>query len=366
MAENSTSNNPFALNDGTNMYNVGTPSITDDMVDDSLMGTVGFTANETTLNDPTLNQAFMDITTSPMTTSQYDTTGVGYDASQAAGLDFNVNKNMNVQDQLAGIIAAESPLMQQAQTRSQQKMNERGLLNSSMAIGAGQSALYDYALPIAQQDAKSAQDREMFKVEQANAIELANVNAMNRALEFEEALKQEGGLANLAALNRASEIDFTNTSDVFKYLYGENVRMEMFNADKRQEANMYAADIANKFTLAQLEQSFESRIASADAQLKTQLQSIDAVTRESLAQTEADFKLLMQTTSSAGDAFQQTLANINELTQNPDLDATSLNAAIGQQLTNLQTSLTVFEALNPVIEGLAELLDLSDYETTTT
>jgi hypothetical protein len=139
--------------------------------------------------------------------------------------------------------------------------------------------------------------------------------------------------------------------------------MEMFNADKRQEASMYVADTANKFTMAQLEQDFEAKIASADAQVKTQLQQIDAVTRVTLATTEAEFKQLMQTTSSAGDAFQQTLATISELTQNTDLDADALQAAIGQQLNQLQLSLTVFEALNPVVTGLADLLDLSEYET---
>ena len=126
------------------------------------------------------------------------------------------------------------------------------------------------------------------------------MNAKNRAAEFEEAMKQEGGLANLAALNRASEIDFTNKSDVFKFLYSEMADMAMFDADKRQEANMYASDIANKFTLSQLEQAFEAKIASADIESKTRLQQIDAVTRTTLATTEADFKQLMQTTSSAG------------------------------------------------------------------
>ena len=78
-----------------------------------------------------------------------------------------------------------------------------------------------------------------------------------RAMEFEQALKQEGGLANLAALNRASEFDLTNTSDVFKFLYSEMADMAMFDADKRQEAGMYIADVANKFTLAELEQTLK-------------------------------------------------------------------------------------------------------------
>ncbi len=351
---NSTSNNVFAL-EGSD--------ITTDMLDTSESAAIGFTANQTSLNDPTFNENAMDLMTSSMPVSTYDTANVGYSAEQATGFDYNVSNNQTVANQLQGIIAAESPLMQQAQTRSMQGMNERGLLNSSMAVGAGQSALYDAALPIAQADAETRFLGEQFKAEQKNAIELANMNAKNRAKEFEKAMEQEGGLANLAALNNASQFDLTNQADVFKFLYGENVRMEMFNADKRQEASMYVADTANKFTMAQLEQDFEAKIASADAQVKTQLQQIDAVTRVTLATTEAEFKQLMQTTSSAGDAFQQTLATISELTQNTDLDADALQAAIGQQLNQLQLSLTVFEALNPVVTGLADLLDLSEYET---
>ena len=45
--------------------------------------------------------------------------------------------------------AKDNPLLQQARTRAAQKMNGMGLMNSSMAIGAGESAMYDAAMPIA-------------------------------------------------------------------------------------------------------------------------------------------------------------------------------------------------------------------------
>lgn len=66
---------------------------------------------------------------------------------------WNVTGNQTVQGQVKNIIDANSPLMQQAETRSLQQMNGRGLINSSMAVGAGQAALYDAAMPMAASDA---------------------------------------------------------------------------------------------------------------------------------------------------------------------------------------------------------------------
>lgn len=54
------------------------------------------------------------------------------------------------------LISQDSPLMQQAAARAAAKMNERGLLNSSQAVSAGQAAVLDAAVPIATADASSA------------------------------------------------------------------------------------------------------------------------------------------------------------------------------------------------------------------
>ena len=84
--------------------------------------------------------------------------------------------------------------MQQAENRAMRKMNERGLLNSSMAVGAGQAALYDYAAPIAQTDAGIYADAAAMNTETKNRMELSNQAAKNRAYEFGAAMSQEGGL----------------------------------------------------------------------------------------------------------------------------------------------------------------------------
>ena len=68
---------------------------------------------------------------------------------------WDVQPNETVRSQLQQIIADDSPLMQQARTRALQTANSRGLLNSSMAMTAADSAMYDAAMPIATQDAST-------------------------------------------------------------------------------------------------------------------------------------------------------------------------------------------------------------------
>ena len=116
----------------------------------------------------------------PATTSTYNPTSTfaeGFDASTygASGYNagnykpeiydstnWNTNPSQMVQGQLTNIIASDSPLIQQAKTGALQQMNQRGLINSSMAIGAGQDAVIRNALPIAQQDATTNANSAQF------------------------------------------------------------------------------------------------------------------------------------------------------------------------------------------------------------
>lgn len=82
------------------------------------------------------------------------TTGINLSQLQGAN-SWGVQPNETVRSQLQQIIADDSPLMQQARTRALQTANSRGLLNSSMAMTAADSAMYDEAMPIATQDAST-------------------------------------------------------------------------------------------------------------------------------------------------------------------------------------------------------------------
>lgn len=105
-------------------------------------------------------------------------TGINLSQVQQAQ-QWSVQPNQTVQNQLQQIIANDSPLMQQARARALQQANERGLLNSSMAVTAGQSAVLDAAMPIAQQDASTFADAAKFNTGEVNTFARDN-NAFTR------------------------------------------------------------------------------------------------------------------------------------------------------------------------------------------
>lgn len=101
-----------------------------------------------------------------------------------------------VSDEVSKIIAEDSPLMQQARTRGLQSMAPRGLVNSSMAIGAADSAMYDAAVPIAQQNAAAKNTL----LGQSNTIRYETA-AQNHAAARETALKELDNAFKAASQN---------------------------------------------------------------------------------------------------------------------------------------------------------------------
>lgn len=106
-------------------------------------------------------------------TKKPPTTGINL--SQLQGMTrWDVAPNETVRSQLQQIIADDSPLMQQARARALQTANTRGLLNSSMAMTAADSAMYDAAMPIATQDAATYARAGEFNANTANTFSRDN------------------------------------------------------------------------------------------------------------------------------------------------------------------------------------------------
>lgn len=118
--------------------------------------------------------------------------------SQSGGTGFNkweVTPPQTVQQQAAGIVAADGSLMQQARGRAMQQMNERGLVNSTLAIQAGQDAVLDRAIQIAQQDAATNAEAAKFNAGQSNAWTLAQQELAEKASQFTRELASKYDLA---------------------------------------------------------------------------------------------------------------------------------------------------------------------------
>jgi hypothetical protein len=234
-------------------------------------------------------------------------------AQQASVNKWNVDAPQTVQGQISGIIAQNSPLMQQAQSTALDQMNQRGLLNSSMAIGAGQQAVYNAAMPIAQADAATYAKSAGFNADAANTIGVSNTAAQNQALEANAARTQQASLANQQSLNA--------------------------NVGK------------------QMDEAFQAATANVDNATKLQLQTIDANTRISLSNTEASNKAILQSSAAASDLYKQTSVNIANIMSNKDMDPTYKQQLINQQMNVLQNGLFVQGKFAPL--DLSKLVDFS-------
>ena len=101
--------------------------------------------------------------------------GGGAPAGESGPALVTVDPNMTVQGQIKDILDPNSPLMKQAETQALQEMNERGLVNSSMAVGAAQDAMIQNALPIAQQDASTMFTAEVQNANTINQFQMAEL-----------------------------------------------------------------------------------------------------------------------------------------------------------------------------------------------
>jgi hypothetical protein len=279
----------------------------------------------------------------------------GYNANQAATTNWNVTAPQTVQSQVQGIIASNSPLMQQAQTGALQQMNQRGLMNSSMAVGAAQDAVIRQALPIAQQDAQTYSRSGEFNANAANQMAQFNTGAENTARQFGASASNQASLANQAAQNTAAQFTAGASNQAALSNQAAQNTAAQFTAGAANTASQQYAQSLNATVNKMMDQSMQIALANADANTKIELQNIDAQTRKDLAATEAAYKNQMQASASANEIFQQVSKNIADLMANSDLEVDAKQAAVTAQKNYLQSALNVLSTTSG-IPGLKNLI----------
>ena len=177
-----------------------------------------------------------------------------------------------IQGQLTGIMDTAHPIMQRARTRARQEAQDRGLLNSTLAVQAAEGAVLDRAIPIAQYDA-GVHEREATD----------NQVATNRSREYFAAERNLAGRDNQAAFNRALE----------------------YNAEAANLAAQGNMDAATKVIMADLEAQTRMRVAR-----------LDAATKRSVTQMEHKHQRILQTQLAAKDTFNQVANNIAHIEVN--------------------------------------------------
>lgn len=192
-----------------------------------------------------------------------------------------------VSGQLNTLLSSGSPYVERAKAGALETANSRGLINSSMAAGAGEAAAIDAAMPIATAD--------------------ANV------------------YGTVAGTNQTT----TNAA-------------KTFNAGATNTSNLQTAQAANT-----------SGLQAQAGEIQTGLQELKGTQATQLANIEAQYKELMQTSASASSTFSQTSKNINDILNDPNTSVAQKQNALNNQSSLLQSSMSIIGAIaNVDLTGL--------------
>lgn len=146
---------------------------------------------------------------------------------------WNVTKDQTVQGQIENVINKDSPLMQLAATKGAQQANARGLLNSSMGIGAAQDSVIAAATPIAQADADVNARAAGYNADTSNTFAKVNQAATNDASSF-----------GAQAINRANEFNATNQMTQQQSLFDANVKASLAQIDNEAQLDRQTQAVA--------------------------------------------------------------------------------------------------------------------------
>ena len=221
-------------------------------------------------------------------------------AQVATPTQWNVTAPQTVQGQIKDIINPNSPIMQQARTGALEQMNSRGLVNSSMAITAGDDAAYRAAIPIATADASTYAKSASYNADAQNQVNLANAQYANQA-----------GQSNLSANTQTS--------------------IAKMNDDTQKQ-------------LSTLDAATRTNIAKMNDDTQKQLSTLDVATRTNLQTLQNENQVLLNTNSQASSLFSNATSALNNIAMSTTMDGPTKQDASAQVWSNLQAQIKVLSA----------------------
>lgn len=225
---------------------------------------------------------------------------------QAQASTWTPTADATVSGQFNKITAAGSPLMDMAETQAKQQQAQKGLLNSSMAITAGQQAAYGAALPMAQQDASTYARSQSENASALTSTSQFNANQQNQATAQQNQAGTQGFLnqQEIAANKALQEAQF-----------GQQTKLQATELDataKRQQAELSAQAQRQADQIKAEAEAQNRQLTAAEQQQIRDLEAQAARQTASFAQEKAmqDAANKFTTTRDAA-LFQQDLQRIN-------------------------------------------------------
>ena len=307
--------------------------------------------------------------------------------TNAASTAWNPDTKSTVQGQVANITDGGGPLMQRAETKALQGANSRGLLNSSIAVSAGQSALYDAALPMAQQDANTFASAGRRNADAADTVSLANAGAANSNAQFnansnnratsEQAAAGVAGAQQQAGFQQQTAIQTSdNAAAATRQAADIGSRYDLAKMDVSSRASLQQADAANQQLLQKAQATLQTNLSTqaqgvqqsmqqydlavkqamhgTDNQTRLQIATLDANTQAALAETNNKYRVQLQSSQSMTASYQSMVDGISRVMVDPNMDAIAKQTAIGNLTTLYNNTLGMQSTLTGL--NLGQLL----------
>ena len=221
-------------------------------------------------------------------------------AQLGAPTAWNVTADQTVEGRINKIINGE--VGQQARAGAMGEMNERGLVNTSMAITAGQDAAYRAAIPIATNDAATFSKAAGYNADQGNQFAVRNTDYKNQYA--------------LAALSAKTQLE---------------------------QANLQAR---TQLTTAQLSAQTQMSVAQLNADTQAQMKNLDIDFQTAANALQQANKTLLDTNGQAATAMNTAMSAISNIQNNNQMDATTKTRAIAQVWADVQTQLKVLGSVS--------------------
>jgi hypothetical protein len=246
---------------------------------------------------------------------------------------WQIDNKQTVAGQLESVVRKDSPLQQLARTEGLQQAQKRGLLNSSMAVGAAQDAITRSALPIAQADADVNARAAGYNADTSNKFKVANVDTLNTAGSF-----------GAQAINRANEFNAGNA-------------VQQAESNREREFSNWQADKerANSNRQADIQRGYDDWQSNKQRDFDKQQALFESNVKASLAQIENEARFDQNLQNVYGNFSQEFTRAMTAINQDNNMNQQSKDYAINQLFDAYKAQISLLSAVGSVPD-VSELL----------
>ncbi len=211
----------------------------------------------------------------------------------------SVSSNQIIQGQMSGLLDSGNPLLTRAKTKAAQAANQRGLLNSSMGVQAGQEAMLTAALPMAQFDATQYANQAKLNQDWQNKFGLEG-----NAYQYQTGLKEQdyrqqtgtgvyGGASGVgligAQTSAASQLQAEKADqDLVAQAQAESHQAGLQSTELGFKGTESATQRGHEAGLQTSQQLFQSGESALERGQKTTMQSADIASQRERLATEIE------------------------------------------------------------------------------